>query len=73
VRIYSFESSVILIKPSLSIAVLLELARILRWPHRLTVRTLPSHGKNKGSIPLGATSLRLHGLGLRSKLTASSG
>lgn len=26
----------------------------LSWPHRLTVRTLPSHGKNRGSIPLEA-------------------
>ena len=25
------------------------------WPFRLTVRTLPFHGKNSGSIPLGAT------------------
>ena len=27
------------------------------WPHRLTVRTLPSHGRNRGSIPLEATNL----------------
>ncbi len=25
------------------------------WPFRLMVRTLPFHGKNSGSIPLGAT------------------
>lgn len=25
------------------------------WLHRLAVRTLPSHGRNRGSIPLGAT------------------
>lgn len=24
------------------------------WPHRLTVRTVPSQGTNRGSIPLGA-------------------
>ena len=27
------------------------------WPHRLTVRTLPSHGRDRGSIPLEAICL----------------
>ena len=30
-----------------------EISRL--WPHRLAVRTPPSHGGNRGSIPLGAT------------------
>ncbi len=30
--------------------------KIAKWPYRLTVRTAPFHGVNRGSIPRGVTS-----------------
>ena len=29
------------------------------WPYRLTVRTAPFHGVNRGSIPLGVTVTKM--------------